>query len=398
LPMSSRSDAAISSAPPLQSGLSSQRDVRLDFFRGLALWLIFLDHIPSNLVSWITIRNYGFSDATEIFIFISGYTASLVYGRTMRESGFIVAGARILRRTWQIYVAHVFLFAGYIAQVSYLASAYDVPMFAKKAQIMSFFQHPDIAIVQALILNFKPVNLDVLPVYIVLLLAFAPILWLLRLAPFVVLAASAALYTLVWIFGLEIPAYPDGTWYFNPLAWQLIFVLGAWCAAGGAERLQKITRSSITIALAAVYLASAFALAMTWHSAWFAGLEPDWLKQLVIEHPIDKSNLHILRLLHFLALAVVVLRLVPPDWPTWKSPVLRPFVLCGRHSLEIFCLGVFLAFAGRVAVVEISDTVAMQVLISATGIATMIALAELITWYEAIDERGRGDAEVRMVT
>jgi hypothetical protein len=84
---------------------------------GIALWLIFLDHIPSNLVAWGTLRNYGFSDATEIFVFVSGYTAAFVYGKEMRERGFIIAGARILRRTWQIYVAHVFLFAIYLAEI-----------------------------------------------------------------------------------------------------------------------------------------------------------------------------------------------------------------------------------------------------------------------------------------
>src|SRR5262249_34892361 len=94
-------------APVVTTG----RDLRLDLFRGLALWLIFLDHIPSNLVAWVTIRNYGFSDATEIFVFVSGYTAAFVYGKEMNERGFVVAGAHILRRAWQIYVAHVFLFA-----------------------------------------------------------------------------------------------------------------------------------------------------------------------------------------------------------------------------------------------------------------------------------------------
>src|SRR5437660_12840960 len=86
------------------------RDLRLDLFRGLALWLIFLDHIPQNAVNWITIRNYGFSDAAEIFVFISGYTAAFVYGRAAQESGMIVAGARVLRGAWQVYVAHVFTF------------------------------------------------------------------------------------------------------------------------------------------------------------------------------------------------------------------------------------------------------------------------------------------------
>src|ERR1051325_4350604 len=84
--------------------LPAGRDLRLALFRGLALWLIFLDHIPSNMVAWITIRNYGFSDATEIFVFISGYTAAFVYGREMLNRGFVVAGARVLRRAWQVYV------------------------------------------------------------------------------------------------------------------------------------------------------------------------------------------------------------------------------------------------------------------------------------------------------
>src|SRR5215472_12797409 len=100
-------------APMHAPVITSARDLRLDLFRGIALWLIFLDHIPSNLVAWITIRNYGFSDATEIFVFVSGYTAAFVYGREMRERGFVIASAKILRRAWQIYVAHVFLFAIY---------------------------------------------------------------------------------------------------------------------------------------------------------------------------------------------------------------------------------------------------------------------------------------------
>src|ERR1700736_4167730 len=90
--------------------VTTARVLRLDLFRGIALWLLFLDHIPSNSVSWITILDHGFSVATEIFIFISGYTAAFVYGRAMRERGFLVSSARILKRAWQIYVAHIFLF------------------------------------------------------------------------------------------------------------------------------------------------------------------------------------------------------------------------------------------------------------------------------------------------
>ena len=105
--------------------VGGERELRLDLFRGLALWLIFIDHLPPNLLTWFTIRNYGFSDATEIFIFISGYTAAFVYGRAMLESGFVVATARILRRVWQIYVAHVFLFTIFLAEISYVATSFE---------------------------------------------------------------------------------------------------------------------------------------------------------------------------------------------------------------------------------------------------------------------------------
>ena len=140
-------NAAMSTAA--LSKVASQRDLRLDLFRGLALWLIFLDHIPSNVVSWVTIRNYGFSDATEIFIFISGYTAAFVYSRAMLERGVVVAGARIFKRVWQIYVAHVFLFTIYLAEISYVATSFENPLYAEEMGILDFLKQPDVTIVQA---------------------------------------------------------------------------------------------------------------------------------------------------------------------------------------------------------------------------------------------------------
>src|SRR6266481_7370712 len=127
-----RHTAPVTSAPAMTLPAAGERELRLDLFRGLALWLIFIDHLPPNILTWFTIRNYGFSDATEIFIFISGYTAAFVYGRAMVERGFIVAGARILKRCWQIYVAHVFLFAIYIAEIAYVASSFENPLYAEE--------------------------------------------------------------------------------------------------------------------------------------------------------------------------------------------------------------------------------------------------------------------------
>src|ERR1700716_4717425 len=238
--------------------VSTGRDLRLDLFRGIALWLIFLDHIPSNLVAWVTIRNYGFSDVTEIFVLVSGYTAAFVYGKEMQERGFVVAGAHVLRRAWQIYVAHVFLFAIYLAEISYVATSFEHPLYAEEMNILDFLKQPDVTIVQALLLKFKPSNMDVLPLYIILLLLFPPILWLLPFWSTLALGASLALYMAVWQFGLNLPAYPEGTWFFNPLAWQLLFVFGAWCALGGGTGLAPAFRSTVTIWLPAPHFVRVF--------------------------------------------------------------------------------------------------------------------------------------------
>src|SRR5260370_28771184 len=123
-PCAKASEDAVAS-PALPAATVPTRDLRLDLFRGLALWLIFLDHIPSNAVSWITIRNYGFSDAAEMFVFVSRYTAALLYGRAMCARGFFIATARILRRAWQIYAAHIFLFMIFTSEIASFTSCFS---------------------------------------------------------------------------------------------------------------------------------------------------------------------------------------------------------------------------------------------------------------------------------
>jgi hypothetical protein len=368
--------------------VSTERDLRLDLFRGLALWLIFLDHIPSNAVSWITIRNYGFSDATEIFVFISGYTAAFVYGRAMEQHGFVVSSARVLKRAWQIYVAHVFLFAIYLAEIAYVAHSFDNPLYTEEMGVRRFLADPDVTIIQALLLKFKPVNMDVLPLYIMLLAWFPPILWLLRRAPSTALIASATFYSLTWWFDWNIPAWPKGVWLFNPFAWQMLFVFGAWCALGGAQRLSRWINSRVVITLAAFYLTFAFTIAMSWYFPRLAVYVPKIVGELI--YPIDKTNLDVLRILHFLSLAVITVWFVPRDWPLLKSRAVWPAVVCGQHSLETFCLGVFLSFAGHFLFTEISNRLPMQVAVSIAGIAIMVAAAALVSWYKRVERPGPG--------
>jgi hypothetical protein len=369
---------------PAVSPSSNERELRLDLFRGLALWLIFIDHVSPDLLTWFTIRNYGFSDAAEIFIFISGYTAAFVYGRAMLKSGFVVASARILKRVWQIYAAHVLLFAILVAEVSYVTISLEKPFYAKEMQVVDFLKQPGESLIQALLLRYRPLNMDVLPLYIVLMFFLPLILLMIKWRANLTLAMSVALYMLSWQYDLHLTAFPNGFWSFNPFAWQLLFVFGAWCALGGARRMSRILSSPITLWIALAYLFAAFGVTMTWYFPQLNHL-PDRLEQWI--YPIDKTDFDVLRFAHFLALAVLAVRFVPAGWPGLKSPWLRPMILCGQYSLQIFCLGVALAFAGYFLLTEISAGIGLHFLVGISGILIMSAVAWLFTWYkQAVDK------------
>jgi hypothetical protein len=361
------------------------RDVRLDFFRGLALVFIFLDHIPDNAASWITLRNYGLSDATEIFVFISGYSAAVAYGSAMRRRGFVVSAARIAHRTWQLYVAHIFLFVVFTAQIAYVATRFNNPMFSEEMNLVGFLNEPHVNLIQALLLRFRPANMDVLPLYIVLLAAFPPILWSLSRKPLTMIALSAALYVVASRFDWNFSSYPEGEgWAFNPLCWQFLFVLGAYCGLrrDTMARLAPYHRALVPAAIA--YLLFSAMIVASWSFEPLGEMVPDWLSRLM--YPIDKPNMDILRLLHFFAVAYLVLRVVPPGSGLFRYRVTWPLMWCGRHSLQVFCLGIFLAFTGHFLLVQVNGSVAAQLLVSAAGIAIMVLLAAMLSWYKAANE------------
>jgi hypothetical protein len=360
-----------------------ERDVRLDLFRGLGLWMIFLDHIPHDVVAWLTLRNYGFSDAAEFFVFISGYLLGYIYGPIVRGRHFLAATKRLLLRAWQMYVAHILLFLTFTAQIARTARRFDNPMYKDEFNVATFLQHPDILIGQALTLRYKPVNLDVLPLYISLIVASPLILWCLVRRPNWTLAGSAVLYVAARWLDWNFASYPPGTtWYFNPFAWQLLFVFAAWCGVGAASQIQFLLKSRAVLAIAVGWILFALLIVMTWHSAFLESLIPKWMIKAI--YPIDKTDLDMLRFTHFLALAVVVTRYLPRDWPGLTSKWLYPLVLCGRHSLPIFCLGVFLSFGAHWILMQYTRGVWEQIVVSAVGIVIMVAVAWVLDQAEKV--------------
>jgi hypothetical protein len=374
------------SAAPSPSSAASSRDLRLDFFRGLALVCIFIDHIPENYLNYFTLSAIGFFDAAEVFIFISGFTAALVYGRALAQRGAMIASVLVLRRAWQLYVAHVFLFMIFIAEVSYTVKTFNNPMYNEEMGVGDFLEHPHIAVVQALLLQFQPTFLDILPLYIVMLLIFPILLLGMRRHPMVVLVPSALIYLFVQLRGFDVPAYPPGNiWTFNPLAWQFLFVLGAVLAQAETRSGERARMIELAYWPALVIAGVSLVIRLSWsfHGVWDA-VPAFFLRQL---WPLNKGNLSPIRLISFFALVMLVARWVPPRAAFMRAGLARPLVLCGRHSLEIFCLSILLSALGHFLMSEVNAGFTMQVGVNVVGIAIMCLTAGMLDWYRAV-QRG----------
>lgn len=358
--------------------IRTDRDLRVDFFRGYALFCIFIDHIPDHLLWLFTIQTLGPADAAETFIFLAGYAAALAYGRQMARSGWPFAATSVGLRAWDLYVVHIFMFVAFIAQVSWSAARFANPAYLDETNIAGFLAEPYVAVLEALTLRFQPAFMDILPLYIVILLWFALLLPLLG-RPRLMLAISALLWLFVRITHVNL-ATSTGVWFFNPLAWQFLFVIGAVIghAADAGRTLPAAGRRYLTAGAVLVVLAGLLTSAI-WHIPALAERLPPALIDLLGR--VDKSGLHPVRLLHFLALAYLVSRLIPRTSTFALHPLAQPFTLCGQHGLMVFAAGIFLSFLGRLVMQEIDSSLAAQLGIAAIGWAICTALAAFRAWF-----------------
>ena len=362
----------------------SKRDLRLDLFRGLANWAMFLGHVSSTVLAWFSFRNYGFSDGADLFVFISGYTSALVFTRKILERGFVFGTTRLLRRVWQIYVAHVLLFVFYLASILFLSNRFGAADFIDQFNVAPLLVAPVDTLTQGLMLKYKPVNLDVLPLYVVLMGFFAPVLWLMLRHRNWVMLGSVLLYFAARQFGWNLPSYPSGVWYFNPFAWQLLFVLGAWLALGGADTLHFLVRSRIVLVLAVIYLLFAAAMTLAAHLPGLQAIFPRVLFEAF--NPNDKTNLAPYRFLHLAILIIVVVRLIPIDAPGLQAAIWRPLIKCGQQSLEVFCVGIYLSVLASLFLQTTSDGILAQVLVGTGGLAIMTAVAYYRSWSKRVEK------------
>ncbi|MFF7710639.1 OpgC domain-containing protein [Pseudomonas sp. NPDC007930] len=367
--------------------MTNGRDLRIDFFRGLALIFILWDHIPQNPLGEITLRNFGLSDAAEVFVFLAGYSAVLAYGKLARRDGFTVAAVRILRRCWTLYVVHIFLMVLLMGILFFANDHVETRDLVQEMGLGYFVSNPEKALVDELLLRFKPNLMDPLPLYVALLFGLPAMLPLMLRAPMLALAASVALYLPATFLGWNLSNEGGGTWYFNPLAWQLLFVVGGLMALrseqpGNAPAKPLLRQPLFVLCMAYLFFWLVLALNWRWPGMGLQVLSAD--EMALLKFGPGKTNLTPIRLAHFLALAYCTACLLPRGAAWIEQRLWQPLCSLGRHSLEVFCLGVLLAPLADIANALCGDHPLAQYGTALLAVGVMVGLAAWLDFYRRL--------------
>lgn len=358
------------------------RDVRLDFFRGVCLVIIFIAHIVDNpWARWIPAR-FGFSDATEIFVFCSGMASAIAFGLTYKRLGFMTGTARVLFRCWQVYWSHIGLMLVVVASMivvdgllatggSYTRTlGFDALLDARAPQ----------AIVGALTLTWVPHYLDILPMYLVILVMIPLMVGLKqRFGVGAVVAVVLAMWSATVLGWLTLPAEPwsNYTWFFNPFGWQLVFFSGFALMAGWLPA-PPIDRRVVRVA--AGYLL--IALPLAW-APLHTNVEVLGVARELIETLFDKSTQGPLRYLHFMALAYLAYAAAGEHGRNLSGPVVEVFRRLGQQSLAIFMTGIVLSLVASAILNVIGRTWWSVPLFNLGGIAILFAVARVTAYFKA---------------
>lgn len=369
------------------------RDHRLDMFRGLALVMIFINHVPNTFYESLTNRNFGFSDAAEAFVFMSGIAAGLAYSDRFRSGHWWAATARVWARARQLYFVHIVITMLCLGIFAGAAKWLGFTEVLTKNNLAPLFQKPLSSLVGIPLLSHQIGYLNILPLYISLLLATPLIIAAGLRWPVRVVLASVALWVLAGQFRMNFPSFPNsGGWFFNPFSWQLLFVLGllSGMAMKTGGRFVPFSRVLMGLAIATLvftlmwmkipvlgqYMNATMgrlsALGLPFYITWF-----------------DKAYLALPRLLHALALFYVL-----ANWPLMqrvaRTAAAAPLRLLGRQGLAVFATGTVISmFLQAVRTRSQADLVADGLMLGA-GLLVLVGLAWVLTKTQALVRAGSG--------
>jgi hypothetical protein len=361
------------------------RDLRLDVFRGLAMLIIFVAHVPGNSWSDYIPARFGFSSAAEMFVFCSGFASSLAFGSVFVRRGWLMGTVRVLYRIWQLYWAHVGL-ALVLATISIVAVRLHIGPRDYQADLsLDVFASDGLnGIVGLMTLSLVPDLLNILPLYVILL-AFTPLAMAVsRISPLFVFAASAALWGLVQATGLNLSAPAAGvagrSWFFDPFAWQLMFFTGF---AFGMRWFPSLPLNHPTL----LPLAAAVVVLSVPITFWgFTDAAPalrsirDWL---IPDGIVATTRLNGLRYAHFLCLAYVALSLVERFPRAITASAVAPVVAIGRQSLPAFVSSVVIAWLGGMLLDVVGRNPVSVGAVNLLGFAAIFAAARFAAWLKS---------------
>ncbi len=359
-----------------------KRDGRIDVLRGLALLTIFVNHVPGTVFEQFTSRNFGFSDAAEAFVMISGVSAALAYSEGMVSVPLWPGIAKVWRRAWALYLVHLMLCFWAIAIVFATWRFGGSMALAMKDNFQFLFSDPVGVLIGLPTLGHQFGYVNILPLYSVLLLAAPGIIFTGRRWPGLTLAGSIALWFVAAFWRLDLPAYPlPGGWFFNPFSWQILFVAGILTGLGlkRGERFVPLRRwlavaSWGFLLFVIVWMKwDAFGKMMNHILGWASGHGAPWFFVA-----FDKTYVSLPRLIHVVALAYAVSTL-PGFRAFCDRPVLAPLAVMGRQALPVFALGTLLSFAAR-AVKEIAfiPSTTLDLVLVALGVVAMVVFAAML--------------------
>lgn len=350
------------------------------------MFIIFIAHCRGNFLWDYIPARFGLSDAAEMFVFLSGMAASIAFGGSFDRHGFVIGTTRILYRCWQLFVAHLGLFFTCAALVVAGSRWFGDTDYVAVLGLQHFFARPEDALLGLFTLTYVPHYFDILPLYIAVLAMVPAAMMLARVNPALVPAASAVLYLATIALGLNLPAHADDQpqWYFNPLAWQLIFFTG-FCLRRGWLRVSLESRTLLWASVAMLLVG----LSISLPSVFERVPAIDALRIWIMQHS-DKTNLDLMQYLHFLASAYVVLVILKGREDILLAPPLRPFVKCGQQALAVFVSGMVLSHLGGMVFDHAGTGWRVQVAVNAVCFGLLFAVAFGIAWIKSTPWKGPG--------
>lgn len=379
------------------------RDPRLDFFRGLGMFIILVAHIPTNpWADWIPAR-FGFSDATEIFVFCSGVASAIAFGRVFETAGWRLGTARIAHRIWQVYWCHVGVFLTVVAVLAAADGALGTDRYLRRdLNLGPFFDDPARRLGEFAVLAYVPNYFDILPMYLVILALVPLVVAAARIGIGAAAAVVAGLWALAALGVLDFTAetWSGRAWFFNPFAWQLLFFLG-FAFGRGWLKPPAYNPRLMAAALAAVAVAVPFSCQYGW--SCFAGWgQVPWFGEVhqALAPLIDKTHLGPFRIMHFLALAYVARVAAGEGGRRLHGALVARVRQVGRQTLAVFLAGLVLAQALGVALDVAGREAATVAVANLGGCALLIAVAVAAEWFKSFPwaNAGRSSREPAPVT